>query len=165
MLENLKTRENRYKSLGLKENPFKIVPLFRDFHNRELCEYHEKLLVIPTELEKTMQILPIMADRRALIYGCYGVGKTSLADLILYLSYHYHKRFCIRTIVTEDNVARSINEVLLTLCFEIMEEIQRKTLKKPIEFIKKYFIDQRHGDLLLTSTRVYKQRNQKFWNA
>ncbi len=151
MLESLKSTANRYEVLGITENPFKISPLFRDFHNRKLCENHEKLLVIPQELEKTMQILPIIKDRRALVYGCYGVGKTSLTDLILYLCYHYHNRFCVRTIVTEDNVSRAINEVLLTLCFDIIEEITTRTIKKPGDFVRKYFINQRHGDLLLTS--------------
>ena len=76
----------------------------------------------PTSVNDHLQTICHLKERRCLIYGGYSVGKTTLIDLVLYLAYNFHNRFCVRVIVTEDNVARAINE-LLRLCDETIPPV------------------------------------------
>lgn len=149
--KELKSPEFRYTNLKLSENPFKIDPLFRDFRNKQICNKEEILFVPPVSLDYHLQSVCHLKDRRCLIYGGYGVGKTTLVDLVLYLAYNFHNRFCVRVIVTEDNVERAINELLLSLCIEIIEEISYRSMSKPIVSIHRWLLERKFGDTLLTS--------------
>ena len=82
--EDLKKIGFQYSKFGISENPFKIDPLFRNFHDKKLCIQQEALFVPPTKFKKHLKTLCRLNDRRCLIYGGYGVGKTSMIDLILY---------------------------------------------------------------------------------
>ncbi|NUM37471.1 MAG: hypothetical protein HUU50_23295 [Candidatus Brocadiae bacterium] len=147
--EDFKKNFNQYEPLGLPGNPFSIAPLFRSFKNIRKCEEEEKLFVIPQDLKGEIQTLLRMQDRRALIYGLYGVGKTSLVDFILYLAYNFHKRMCLRVVITEDNVERAIQEMLLTVCFEILSEISSQSLLHPIIAIKKWLVKYKRSDFIM----------------
>lgn len=151
MFELAKQTKNQYRILGLTENPFHIAPLFKDFRNLSLCQQHEKLFVPPTELNSHIPILANLKNRRVLVYGCYGAGKTSFVDSLLYLGYNFHKRFCVRSIITEENIARAINEFLVSLCFEIVDEISNKNLTQPITYFKKWLTKKRYHDSLLSN--------------
>ena len=144
--EELKSSQFRYSTLGLVDNPFKIAPLFRDFRNHNLCTQEEQLFVPPTSVNDHLQTICHLKERRCLIYGGYGVGKTTLIDLVLYLAYNFHNRFCVRVIVTEDNVARAINELLLSLCLEIIEELSNRSIVAPIISIQKWLLEKKFGD-------------------
>jgi Cdc6-like AAA superfamily ATPase len=146
---HLKKEFNQYASLSLPCNPFTIAPLFRSFKDVKKCEQEERLFVIPQGLSGDIQTLLRMQDRRALIYGLYGVGKTSLVDFILYLAYNFHKRFCLRVVITEDNVERAIHEMLLAVCFEILAEISTQSLLHPITAIRKWLVKNRRSDFIM----------------
>lgn len=150
-LDGLKDPGFKYTNFQLPENPFTIDPLFRDFRDKKLCHEQEKLFIPPTNLKRHLQTICRLKDRRCLVYGGYGVGKTSLIDLILYLSYNFHNRFCLRVIVTEDNVERAINEMLLSLCLEIISEISHRSVLHPIKSLQKWMIERKFGDSLLTA--------------
>lgn len=147
--EYLKKDLNQYSSLNLARNPFTIAPLFRTFKDLKKCQNEETIFVMPQEIEREMQTLVHMQDRRALIYGLYGDGKTSLVDFILYLAYNFHKRLCLRVIITEDNVERAIHEMLLAVCFEILAEIARRSIFKPLDAVKKWYVERQQGDFLI----------------
>jgi DNA-binding transcriptional ArsR family regulator len=149
--KELKQTQSQYSLFRLSENPFKIEPLFRDFRNKQLCSEQEPLFVAPENLRLHLNNLCHLKDRRCLIYGGYGVGKTTLIDLILYLACNFHNRFCVRVILTEDNVERAINEMLLSLCLDIIDEISYRSVGRPIMAIKKWLIERKFGDTLLTS--------------
>ena len=83
--------------------------------------------------------------------GLYGTGKTSFVDFILYIAHNFRGRFCTRVIITEDNVEKAINEMLLSLCFEILSEIERKKLTEPIQSLRKWITGKRYSDFLLGS--------------
>jgi DNA-binding MarR family transcriptional regulator len=149
--EHLKKKKGLYTSYGLSRNPFSIAPLFKEFKQSLQCEYEEKFFVLPSRLEREVQILLAMENERALIYGLYGVGKTSFVDFILYLAHNFHGHFCTRVIVTEDNVERAIQEMLLSLCLEVVSEIERKKITRPVEAVRKWIASRRYSDFLLSS--------------
>ena len=137
---------NPHSVMQLKANPFSISPLFKDFKDQAECAREEKLLVLPPDLRREMKMLLLGKNQRALIHGLYGVGKTSIVDFVLYLAYNFHKRFCVRTVVTEDNVDKAINEVLLSLCFEILAEINSKDARHPLELFRKWVAEKKFSD-------------------
>jgi DNA-binding transcriptional ArsR family regulator len=147
--EYLKKDLNQYASLNLASNPFTIAPLFRSFKNLKKCEKEEAIFVMPQEIEKEIQTLVHMQDRRALIYGLYGDGKTSLVDFILYLAYNFHKRLCLRVIITEDNVERAIHEMLLAVCFEILAELSSRPILKPLDALRKWYMERQRADFFI----------------
>lgn len=148
--QDLKT-PNQYSMIGLSDNPFKIEPLFRDFRNQALCKRHEELFVPPGNLRPHLKNLCTLEDRRCLIYGGYGAGKTSLVDMILYVACTFHHRFCVRVVVTEDNVVKAINEMLVAVCLQLIDEIAARPLLHPIKSIRKWLLERRVGDNLLKS--------------
>lgn len=77
---NLKKSKNPYECFNLKGNPFSIAPLFRNFKDANECELEENLFILPPKLEMDLEILLDTEDQRILIYGFYGIGKTSFAD-------------------------------------------------------------------------------------
>ncbi len=147
--QHLKQNFNLYSSLGISRNPFAIAPLFRSFNNKQKCEREEDLFVLPQGLSNEIQTLVRMQDRRALIYGLYGVGKTSLVDFILYIAYNFHNRMCLRVVITEDNVQRAIREILLAVCFEILSEISTRSFSQPLVALKKWLIHHQRTDFIM----------------
>ena len=147
--QHLKQNYNQYSCLGLSKNPFAIAPLFRSFKEKKKCELEEELFVLPQGLEHEIQTLIQMQDRRSLIYGLYGVGKTSLVDFILYLAYNFHKRMCLRVVINENNVERAIHELLLAVCFEILAEISSRTLLQPLVALKKWLVEYQRADFIM----------------
>jgi hypothetical protein len=113
--------------------------LFRNFKNNSLCQKEETLFTIPNDLDQEIEILISMYNCRVLVYGLYGVGKTSLVDFILYLSHNFHRHFCSRVIITQDNVHRAIQEMLFTLTMDIISEIAQKSILHPIQSLKKWW--------------------------
>jgi hypothetical protein len=77
------------------------------------------------------------------------MGKTTLVDFFLYLAHNYHHRFCTRVILTDGNLERSIGELLYSLCLDIISEIASKPWIHPISSIRKWIVENRHGDTLL----------------
>lgn len=146
--DDLKTEKNIYLSVNLAKNPFDIFPLFKDFRNKELCAKEEELFLLPEHLRRELKILTAMKDKRALVYGLYGVGKTSFVDFILYITYNYRNHFGSRVIITESNIERAINELLLSICFDLVREIELRKLSKPFELIRKWVTEKRYGDAL-----------------
>ena len=144
----LKTEKNIYAAMHLAQNPFDIFPLFKDFRNKEACIKEEAVFLLPESLENKLEILTSIKDKRTLVYGLFGVGKTSFVDFILYITYHYRRRFCSRVIITEANVEKAINEFLLTICFDIVQEIEQRKLTKPLALIRKWVAEKRYGDAL-----------------
>lgn len=138
-----------YQKFKLQNNPFDITPLFRDFRDKEACEKDEDIFILPPELVKEVHILKEMKNKRVLVYGLYGNGKTTFVDFILYLAYHFHHRFCTRMIITQDNVRKSINEILTSLCFDIIAEIGTRSLKKPLQAIVKWLAQRKFHDFLI----------------
>jgi type II secretory pathway predicted ATPase ExeA len=147
--QKYKQEIQRYSSFGLQENPFSIAPLFRSFKNRNQCQKEEMLFTIPENLEQEIEILISMYNCRVLVYGLYGVGKTSLVDFLLYLSHNFHKHFCSRVIITEDNVHRAIQEVLFTLAMDIVSEISQKSVLHPIQALQKWWAEKKYTDTLI----------------
>ncbi len=148
---NLKKNKNPYERFKLKGNPFSIAPLFRNFKDAKECEREESLFMLPQKLEMDLDILLATEDQRILIYGFYGIGKTSFADFFLYLAHNYHNRFCTRVVLTEDNLERAIHELLLCLSSDIISEVRNRELIHPIVAIRKWIADKRYQDFLLTS--------------
>lgn len=148
-LNELKKPKNIYSSLGLKQNPFSIAPLFRDFRNVRECEKDENLFFIDENYFKEVEILLGTKEQRVLLYGLYGMGKTTLINFYLYLAHNYHRRFCTRIVLTENNLERAVNELLHSLCFDILSEISRKPWSQPVSSIRKWIVENRHGDTLL----------------
>ena len=149
--ETLKKNHAPYALLKLKDNPFNIAPLFRNFKDIKDCENEEKLFMLTESLKQELEILLSTEDQRILIYGFYGIGKTSLADFFLYLAHNYHNRFCTRIVLTEDNLDRAIHELLLCLSSDILSEISNRQLIHPIIGIRKWIVEKRYHDFLLTS--------------
>lgn len=149
--QKYKKESNKYSSLGIRENPFSISPLFRNFKNNSLCQKEEMLFTIPNDLDQEIEILISMYNCRVLVYGLYGVGKTSLVDFILYLSHNFHRHFCTRVIITQDNVQRAIQEMLFTLTMDIISEITQKSILHPIQSLKKWWAEKQHNDALIDS--------------
>ncbi|NUM36068.1 MAG: hypothetical protein HUU50_16120 [Candidatus Brocadiae bacterium] len=147
--QKYKKQISKYSLFGLQENPFSISPLFRSFKNKNLCQKEETIFTIPNELDQEIEILISMYNCRVLIYGLYGVGKTSLADFVLYLSHNFHRHFCSRVIITQDNVHRSIQEMLFTLTMDIISEISQKSILHPIQSLKKWWAEKQHNDTLI----------------
>jgi DNA-binding transcriptional ArsR family regulator len=148
LFDELRTKTNQYESLQLKHNPFSISPLFRNFRDKKAGKLEEPLFVLSNEQEEIFKILPYVQNKRVLVYGLFGVGKTSLIDALLYVGYNLHNRFCVRTIITEDNVAKAIQELLLSICFDLVWEISRKEVGKPWQALKKWFAERQYRDLL-----------------
>ena len=136
--------------MELRGNPFSIAPLFRNFKNIQECEGEEKLFILPETLERDLEILLTTEDQRILVYGFYGMGKTSLADFLLYIAHNYHRRFCTRVVLTEDNIERAIHELLLSLTSDILSEISLRQLTKPVVSIRNWIAQRRYNDFLLT---------------
>jgi uncharacterized membrane protein len=145
----LKNNQNQYRLFALSDNPFTISPLFKEFQDREFCEKEEELFVFPDYIEKETRILLQMKNKRTLIYGLYGVGKTTLVNFFLYLAHNYYRRFGSRIIVTEDNVEHAINEILVTLCFDILSYASAKSILEPIQSFKKWLVEKNYQDSLL----------------
>lgn len=147
-LDRFKGTQNPYNILGFKENPFSIAPLFEEFRNKELSEKDEKLLVLPEKLKRELSILLRMKGRRVMSYGEFGVGKTTFINFLMYLFFHYHKKFSTKIIVTEENLKKAANELLFSLCSDIIDIIKDTSLKKPRDAVRKIIIDLRHKDFL-----------------
>ena len=148
---NLKKNKNPYERFKLKGNPFSIAPLFRNFKDAKECEQDESLFILPQKLEMDLDILLATEDQRILIYGFYGIGKTSFADFFLYLAHNYHNRFCTRVVLTEDNLERAIHELLVCLASDIISEVRNRELMHPIMAIRKWISEKRYQDFLFTS--------------
>lgn len=148
-----KQRAPLYQRFQMAHNPFDISPLFKNFHDKEICEKEEKLFVLTPNLFQEVHILKEIHNRRVLVYGLYGNGKTTFVDFILHLAYHYHDRFCTRMIITQDNVRRSINELLTSLCFDIIAEICKKSWKHPVASILKWLAERQFHDFLIENIR------------
>ena len=65
VFDRLRKNCNQYDILGLKENPFSISPLFRNFRDKNICEKEEPLFVLSPDQEEMFQILPVLKDKRA----------------------------------------------------------------------------------------------------
>ncbi len=138
-----------YARLKMQSNPFDITPLFKNFRDRESCENEEDIFILPPDLNKQVHVLKEMHNKRVLVYGLYGNGKTTFVDFILYLASNFHNRFCSRMIINQDNLRRSINELLTCLCFDIVAEIGRISLRKPLDAILKWFAGKKYRDALM----------------
>lgn len=145
----IKANHNIYSIMGFATNPFSITPLFRSFKSLRECEKDEKLFILPESVTRELNIFTRLENKRVLVYGHYGVGKTSLVDFIMYINYHYRHKFCVRLIITEDNVQQAMNEILLNICQEILSELANKRITQPISAIRKWIAEQHYSDLLL----------------
>lgn len=147
--ENLKCRINPYQQFQLAHNPFSIAPLFKEFKKTSDCQKEENLFVFPLDQNEEAKILLSGYNQRILVYGLYGVGKTSFVDFILYLAYNFHKRFATRVVIAQDNLEKAIHEILVSLCFDVISEIDRKSLFHPLIAIRKWITGERHMDTLM----------------
>jgi energy-coupling factor transporter ATP-binding protein EcfA2 len=147
----IKATQNLYAPVGFDKNPFSITPLFRSFKSLVECQKDEKLFVLSEALAREINILSRTDNKRVLVYGHYGVGKTSLVDFIMYIAYHYRHKFCVRLIINEDNIQQAIGEILLNICQEILSELASKKISQPFSALKKWVAEHHYADLLLES--------------
>ena len=145
-LKQLWDQKKDYSAFKLSKNPFSIAPLFQDYLNVDKCRGEEALFVITKEIENAMKTFEL--GRRILIWGEIGVGKTSLLNMLLYYAYARRKCLPIRVILAESNIERSVQEILYNFCFELIEDLKRKTISKPLTAVKKWILDRRFADKL-----------------
>jgi len=145
-LEHLWDQKKDYNAFKLSRNPFSIAPLFQDYLNVDKCREEEALFVITKEIENAMKTFEL--GRRILIWGEIGVGKTSLLNMLLYYANARRKCLPIRVILAESNIERCVQEMLYNFCFELIEDLKRKTISKPLTAVKKWILDRRFTDRL-----------------
>lgn len=146
--DKFKRTTNPYTIVGLAENPFNVSPLFERFRDKKLCIKDEKLFVLPEKLERELEILLSLKDRRVLPCGAYGVGKTTFLNFLMYLSFHYHKRFPTKIIITSENVEKASNELLFTLCIDIIDIIKQIAFTRPMNALRRLVVSLKHRDYL-----------------
>jgi hypothetical protein len=145
-LPQLWDQKKDYSAFKLSKNPFSIVPLFQDYFNVDRCKEAEPLFVVTEEIKNAMITFDL--GRRILIWGEIGVGKTSLVNMLLYYSYARRKWLPIRITLAESNIERTVQEILYNFCFELIEELKRKKISKPLTAVKKWILDKRFADRL-----------------
>jgi len=131
---------------GLKNNPFTIHPLFANLDDEDDCKRDERLLFKTPESEEVVKSLG--PGRRLLVYGDMGVGKSTLLNLLLYLARKRDKFLPVRVFISENNVSRAVQEILYTVCMELVAQLKRKTITKPIETVRRLILEKRKGDAL-----------------
>jgi len=131
---------------GFKNNPFTIYPLFANLDDVDGCKRDERLLFKTPESEEVVKSLG--PGRRLLVYGDVGVGKSTLLNLLLYLARKRDKFFPVRVFLSENNVSRAVQEILYTVCTELVAQLKRKTITKPIETVRRLIVEKRKGDAL-----------------
>jgi uncharacterized membrane protein len=145
-LEELWAQKKDYRAFKLSKNPFSIVPLFQDYLDIERCKEAMPLFVVTKEITNAMRTFDL--GRRILIWGEIGVGKTSLLNMLLYYAYLEKKCLPIRITLAESNIERTVQEILYNFCFELIEELKRKTISKPLNAVRKWILDKRFADKL-----------------
>lgn len=135
-----------FEPMGLSRNPFSIHPLFSDLNDDEACKRDEGLFFKSHESEEVAK--DIGHGRRLLVYGDIGVGKTTLLNLALYLAKLREKFLPVRILVSEENVVRAVQEILYTVCMELIAQVKARKLTKPLETIQRWLLEKRRGDTL-----------------
>ncbi len=145
-LDDLIAKGKDYSKFGFKKNPFSIRPLFNNYMDLDKCKEEKELFIVTEESEILYKIFDL--DRRILLWGDIGVGKTTLINMILYISLSEKKWFPIRIIISEKNIGRTVQEILYSLCFEIMNELEALSISKPLKSLKNWILKQRSSDSL-----------------
>jgi hypothetical protein len=142
--EALLKLEPKFEKFGFKSNPFSIKPLFSNLQDKASCERDKKLFVLTLGSEEAMKAFGV--GRRIMIYGEVGSGKSSILYLLLYRAREERKYLPVRVLISEDNVKRAVQDILYTLCMEIIQETRRKNLSHPVNALRKWLLDKSRSD-------------------
>jgi GTPase SAR1 family protein len=104
----------------------------------------EMLFSRRTESEEAVKSL--LPGRRLLIYGDVGAGKSSLLNMLLYLSWKKHQHMPVRVLLSEQNVDRAVQEILYTVCIELVRQARMRSIRHPIDSLKRWTLDKRKID-------------------
>ncbi len=135
-----------YSKFGFSRNPFSIHPLFADLDDDDRCKRDQRLFFKSSESEQVA--MSIGPGKRILIYGDVGVGKTTLLNLTLYLAKMREKYLPVRVLVSEDNVSRAVQEIMYTVCMEIVAQIKTRKITQPITAVRRWLVERREADKL-----------------
>ena len=147
-LNKYKKIKNPFQALKLPKNPFNISPLFGNFRDKALSKIDEEHIVLPKYLDDEIVPLLISNGLKILPYGEYGVGKTSFINFLLYLSFNNHGKFAVRIIITEENIKSATNELLFTICHDIIRYMKPKFADK-LGALRKLKVKLRYGAFLI----------------
>lgn len=136
--------EPKFDQFGFKKNPFSIYPLFSDPSNDELCSRDKRLFVRSPQADDAIK--GFGSGRRILIYGEVGSGKSSILNMLLYVARTSQKYMSIRVLISEQNVERTVQEILYTICMEIIHQAKQRKVSHPIESLKKWLVEKKRSD-------------------
>lgn len=136
--------EPKFDQFGFKRNPFSIYPLFSDPKNDEICTRDKGLFVRRPQADDAIKAFG--SGRRILIYGEVGSGKSSILNMLLYVARSRQNYLPVRVLISEQNVERAVQEILYTVCMEIVRQVKQRKISHPIDSIKKWFIEKKKSD-------------------
>jgi len=118
--------------------------LFSSPESDELSKKDRGLFVTRPEAKEAIKAFG--TGRRILIYGDVGSGKSSLLNLLLYVSRTEQSYMPVRVLLGEQNVKRSVQEILYTVCMEIVTQVRNRRISRPVDAIKKWLLEKRSSD-------------------
>jgi type II secretory pathway predicted ATPase ExeA len=136
--------EPKFEQFGFKKNPFSIYPLFTDPKNDQICSRDKGLFVRRPQADDAIKAFG--SGRRILIYGEVGSGKSSILNMLLYVARSRQRHMSVRVLISEQNVERAVQEILYTVCMEIIREVKQRKISRPIDSIKKWLVEKRKSD-------------------
>ncbi len=136
--------EPKFEKFGFKTNPFSIYPLFSDPTNDVICKRDRELFVRTPAAEDAIKALG--SGRRILIYGEVGSGKSSILNMLLYVARTNKKYLSLRILMSEQNVERAVQEILYSVCMEIVHEVKQRKITRPLDAIKRWLVEKRRSD-------------------